>query len=66
MVYEAGGVSRMMQALGRQYVRYFHHSYKRTETLWEGRFKSCLVEDEAYLIHLYRYIELDLRGQILS
>jgi putative transposase len=57
--HEAGGVSRMMQALGRQYVRYFNHSYKRTETLWEGRFKSCLVEDEAYLIHLYRYIELN-------
>ncbi len=34
--HEAGGVSRMMQALGRQYVRYFNHSYKRTGTLWEG------------------------------
>jgi putative transposase len=32
---------------------------KRTGTLWEGRFKSCLVEDEAYLIHHYRYIELN-------
>jgi putative transposase len=36
MVYEAGGVSRMMQALARQHVRYFHHRFKRTETLWEG------------------------------
>ena len=52
------GVSQMMQALGRQYVRYFNHSYKRTGTLWEGRFKSCLV-DEVYLLHLYRYIELN-------
>jgi putative transposase len=60
--HEAGGVSRMMQALGRQYVRYFNHSYKRTGTLWEGRFESCLVEDEAYLIHLYRYIELNPVG----
>jgi putative transposase len=59
MVYEAGGVSRMMQALGRQYVIHLNHSYKRTGTLWEGRFKFCLVEDEAYLIHLYRYIELN-------
>jgi putative transposase len=48
-----------MQALGRQYVRYFNHSHKRTGTLWEGRFKSCLVKGEAYLIHLYRYIELN-------
>ena len=52
--HEAGGVSRMMQALGRQYIRYFNHSYKRTGTLWEVRFKSCQVEDEAYLIDLYR------------
>lgn len=48
-----------MQALGRQYVRYFNHCYKRTGTLWEGRFKSCLVDDEVYLLHLYRYIELN-------
>jgi putative transposase len=53
------GVSQMMQSLGRQYVRYFNHCYKRTGTLWEGRFKSCLVEDEVYLLHLYRYIELN-------
>ena len=56
---EEDAVSHMMQALGRQYVRYFNHSYKRTGTLWEGRFKSCLVEDETYLLHLYRYIELN-------
>ena len=56
---EVNGVSQMMQALGRQYVRYFNHRYKRTGTLWEGRFKSCLVEDEEYLLHLYRYIELN-------
>ncbi|MDU0356222.1 transposase [Paraglaciecola aquimarina] len=57
--YKENGVSQMMQAWGRQYVRYFNHSYKRTGTLWEGRFKSCLVEDEVYLLHLYRYIELN-------
>ena len=48
----------MMQAIGRQYVRYFNFSYKRTGTLWEGRFKSCLVDEESYLLQLYRYIEL--------
>ena len=52
-------VSLMMQSLGRQYVRYFNVSYKRTGTLWEGRFKSCLVQEENYLLRLYRYIELN-------
>ena len=56
--FEENGVGQMMQALGRQYVRYFNHSYTRTRSSWEGRCKSCPVKDEAYLLHLYRYIEL--------
>ena len=52
-------VSQMMQSLGRRYVRYFNFSYKRTGTLWEGRFKSCLAQEEIYLLQLYRYIELN-------
>ncbi|WP_299268137.1 transposase [uncultured Psychrosphaera sp.] len=53
------GVSKMMQSLGRQYVRYFNYSYQRSGTLWEGRFRSCLVQNQDYLFHLYRYIELN-------
>ena len=52
-------VSRMMQELGRHYVRYFNVSYRRRGTLWEGRFKSCLVQEENYLLQLYRYIEMN-------
>jgi putative transposase len=52
-------VSYMMQSLGRSYVQYFNFSYKRSGTLWEGRFKSCLVQEENYLLQLYRYIELN-------
>lgn len=52
-------ISNMMQSIGRQYVRYFNHKYQRTGTLWEGRFRSCLVEAESYLLELYRYIELN-------
>ena len=52
-------VSLMMQSLGRHYVRHFNFSYQRTGTLWQGRFKSCLVQEEIYLIQLYRYIELN-------
>ena len=48
-------VSLMMQSLGRQYVRYFNFSYKRTGTLREGRFKSCLVQVK---ITSYRLIDI--------
>jgi putative transposase len=53
------GISKMMQSLGRQYVRYFNYTYQRTGILWEGRFRSCLVQDQGYLFYLYRYIELN-------
>ena len=52
-------ISNMMQALGRSYVQYFNRAYQRTGTLWEGRFRSSLVQQEAYLLELYRYIELN-------
>lgn len=53
------GLSRMMQQLGRRYVRYFNHRYGRSGTLWEGRFKACLVQESGYLLGCYRYIELN-------
>ena len=53
------GVSKMMQALGRRYVRYFNRAYQRTGTLWEGRYKACLVQSEHYLLHCQLYIELN-------
>ena len=40
----------MMQSLGRKYVRYFNFTYGRTGTLWEGRFKSSVVDSELYLL----------------
>ena len=52
-------VSNMMQALGRKYVRYFNRTYRRSGTLWEGRFKSCVVDAENYLLVCQRYIELN-------
>jgi len=53
------GVSHMMQDLGRKYVRYINHTYKRTGTLWEGRYKSSLVDSEKYLLSCMRYIEMN-------
>ncbi len=54
-----GAVSEAMQRLGRRYVAYFNSAYGRTGTLWEGRFKACLVDSEGYLLTCYRYIELN-------
>jgi putative transposase len=54
-----GCVSRMMQWLGRHYVGYGNARYRRTGTLWEGRFKSCLVDTDRYLLACCRYIELN-------
>ena len=53
------GTSLLMQSLGRNYVRYINRTYSRTETLWEGRFKSTLVDSERYFLVLSRYIELN-------
>ena len=55
----SNSISRMMQSIGRMYVQYFNRKYKRSGTLWEGRFKSCLLEEKPYLLPLYRYIELN-------
>ncbi len=52
-------VSRLMQFLGRLYVRYFNFAYTRSGTLFEGRFKSSLVQQEEYFISCLRYIELN-------
>ena len=54
-----GAVSRMMQAVGRRYVRAFNTKHRRTGPLWEGRYKSCLVETDRYLLTCLRYIELN-------
>lgn len=54
-----GSVSLMMQSLGRRYVRYINEKYQRSGTLWEGRYKSCLVDSEHYLLACYRYIEMN-------
>lgn len=53
------GIGLMMQALGRRYVRYFNNRHRRTGTLWDGRYRSCLVDSESYLLQCQRYIELN-------
>jgi len=50
-------LAKFMQSLGRQYVGYFNKKYNRTGTLWDGRYKSSLVEDGNYLFDVMKYIE---------
>lgn len=53
------GTSLLMQWLGRSYVRYVNQTYGRTGTLWEGRFKSSIIDSERYFLTVSRYIELN-------
>jgi putative transposase len=50
---------RTMQSLGRRYAQYFNRTYHRSGSLWEGRYKSSLVNTDHYLLACYRYIELN-------
>jgi putative transposase len=54
-----GAISTLMQDLGRDYVRLVNSAHRRTGTLWEGRFHSCLVDTDRYLLTCMRYIELN-------
>jgi putative transposase len=56
---ESDGVSRLIQSLGRHYVRYVNQTYGRTGTLWEGRYKSALIDSEKYFLTVSRYIEMN-------
>lgn len=53
------GPAELMKAVGQRYVRYFNQSYRRSGTLWEGRFRSCLVQTENYFLLCQRYVELN-------
>lgn len=53
------GLPQMMQAVGRSYVRYFNDSQKRSGTLWEGRYKSTLIQIDRYLLACMAYIDLN-------
>ena len=57
----------LMKHLGQRYVQYINRTYRRSGTLWEGRFRSCLTQSEEYLISCYRYIEMNpVRANMVS
>ena len=53
------GPSQVMKYLGQRYVQYVNRTYRRSGTLWEGRFRSCLIGEEDYFLSCQRYIELN-------
>jgi putative transposase len=55
----ADSIPRMMQSLGRRYVRHVNFTYRRTGTLWEGRYRAAPIDGEAYFLACCRYIELN-------
>jgi len=62
-----GAVAQLMQKLGRQYVSQFNVRHGRSGTLWEGRYKSCLVDSETHVLRCYRYIDLNpTRARIVA
>lgn len=54
---DESGLARMMQWIGRQYVPYFNHKYQRVGSLWQGRFRTSLIDSERYFLGCSRYIE---------
>ena len=53
------GLGSMMRKLGQRYAQYINRTYQRTGTLWEGRYKSCITQEQNYVLSCYRYIELN-------
>ena len=53
----AARVSQVLICVGRRYVQLVNHTYRRTDTLWDGRYKSSLVQAETYLLFCQRYIK---------
>jgi putative transposase len=51
--------SLLMKKLGQCYVQAVNQRLCRTGTLWEGRFRSCMVSSDTYVLACYRYIELN-------
>jgi len=56
---EATGLAALMKALGQRYAQYINRVHQRSGTLWEGRYYSCLTDDEYYVLACHRYIELN-------
>jgi len=53
------GLPKMMQAVGRRYVQYFNRRHARTGTLWEGRYRSTVLQPDKYMLPCMVYLDLN-------
>lgn len=56
---DSNDIIEFMKCLATSYSTYFNQKYKRVGTLFQGRYKAVLVENDEYLLHLSRYIHLN-------
>jgi putative transposase len=56
---QSDSISKTFQSAGRKYVQYFNYTYRRSGTLWEGRYRATVVDSEQYMLSVMRYIELN-------
>jgi putative transposase len=56
---KSDSAGRVMKSLGQRYVQYINRTYKRSGTLWEGRFRSCIIQPEEHLFVCQQYIEMN-------
>jgi putative transposase len=54
----AGSLAKTMQSLGRRYAQYFNQQQQRSGTIWEGRYRSSLIDPD-YFLRCQRFIELN-------
>lgn len=53
------GIQKFMQKISTGYAMYFNEKYKRSGSLFEGRYKAILIDSDGYFTHLTRYIHLN-------
>ncbi len=54
-----GALAGFMKLIGQRYTQYVNYRYERTGSMWEGRYKSSVIDTDLYLLTCYRYIELN-------
>ena len=60
-------IARWTQWLFATHARHYHEKYRTTGHVWQGRFKSFLVQDDHYLLTVLRYVERNaLRAKLVD
>lgn len=57
--YTKDAIVKLTRRVITSYVMYFNNKYKRKGGLFESIYKAALIENDSYLLHLSRYINLN-------